>query len=98
MEQQDVSVVNARRLEEDEELGLTLDNSKFTSQLVRRGTVRGVDGAFVLANLMTKEGTLTRKLCSTLRVCHREGPHVWRPQQAVSPQGACFLQKVGRRP
>lgn len=53
----DVSVVTSRRLEEDEDLGLTLDNAHFDRSQVRKGTVRGVDGAFVLTNCMTKEGT-----------------------------------------
>jgi hypothetical protein len=54
----DVTVVNNRRLEEDEELGVSLDNTSFDSSPIRKGSVRGVDGAFVLTNTMTKEGTL----------------------------------------
>lgn len=51
----DVSIVTARRLEEDEDLGLTLDNTNFIAKDVRKGRVHGIDGAFVLTHTMTRD-------------------------------------------
>jgi len=77
----DITVVNKRRVDEDEDLGIKLDNSHFDSNKVRKAEVNNVDGAFVLSNIMNKEECTSVKTCmfgDPGRVHHHKEPVFFR--------------------